>query len=536
MPKSPFLTDRWSDVDSLNFGDFAPTLQTILSTSQTPLTLGVFGAWGSGKTSLLRQLRAAIDKPGNPNVRTVWFTAWKYDHTDALWRAFILRVLGALYPREAGDGLWEDRPRLTNPGPQQTAQMQMLERLEESVYRPVDWQELGKLTVDWLQLLRESKDAAVELTEEFLPVPGVVKKLLRLAVGYKEEEADGVAAGIGREIQQYRLEQLQHMEQFEEAFAQAVREILGTDGRLVVFVDDLDRCLPEKAVEVLEAIKLFLEVPGTVFVLGMDRRVIERGIEARYGALFHRDGETRTEFPIGGGEYLQKIVQIPFFLPPLDVADMEEFMQSLDDGLAAADQLSPMTKQVFAHGLLPNPRQAKRVINVFRLLKGIAQARMDRGALDLADVAWPLLAKTVLIQAQYPELYQEWRVRPTLVRTLEEEYQKRPGDDDEIVRGRVTSPGRVPGESAGPDGGSSPIPEQRQGGLLDPYLSDRRKYARLERLLTFPALGRRCHGRRTGPFHRPGRAGHGRLCAPGRHGQHHRNPDHRRRSPRGSSG
>ena len=61
------------------------------------------------------------------------------------------------------------------------------------------------------------------------------------------------------------------MEQFEKTFAEAITKILGEDGRLVVFVDDLDRCLPEKAIEILEAIKLFLHVPQTIFVLGMDR-------------------------------------------------------------------------------------------------------------------------------------------------------------------------------------------------------------------------------------------------------------------------
>ncbi len=78
------------------------------------------------------------------------------------------------------------------------------------------------------------------------------------------------------------------MEQFEGGFKQALELVLGTEGRLIVFVDDWNRCLPEKAPEVLEAIKLFLEVPGTVFVLGMDRAVIERGVEVRYRGTFSR--------------------------------------------------------------------------------------------------------------------------------------------------------------------------------------------------------------------------------------------------------
>ena len=57
------------------------------------------------------------------------------------------------------------------------------------------------------------------------------------------------------------------------------------ENRLVVFIDDLDRCMPEKAIEVLEAIKLFLDVQGCIFVLGLDQEVIARGIELKYREL-----------------------------------------------------------------------------------------------------------------------------------------------------------------------------------------------------------------------------------------------------------
>ena len=75
-----------------------------------------------------------------------------------------------------------------------------------------------------------------------------------------------------------------------------------------VFVDDLDRCLPEKAIEVLEAIKLFLEAPGTVFVLGMDREVVERGVESRYRGFFRQVSTTGNDLPISGDTYLQVFV------------------------------------------------------------------------------------------------------------------------------------------------------------------------------------------------------------------------------------
>ena len=83
------------------FSDFCQVLCDILMNVATPLTVGVFGPWGSGKTSLLRMLQQDIDVKKLPRYRTVWFTAWKYGQEEALWRAFILRVVDALYPHES---------------------------------------------------------------------------------------------------------------------------------------------------------------------------------------------------------------------------------------------------------------------------------------------------------------------------------------------------------------------------------------------------------------------------------------------------
>src|SRR5690606_8785752 len=160
------------------------------------------------------------------------------------------------------------------------------------------------------------------------------------------------------------------MEEFEKMFKEAVGLIDAPGkGRLVVFVDDLDRCLPEKAIEVLEAIKLFLEAAGVVFVLGMDKDVVQRGIEARYGTHFRQMPGTLAELPISGDSYLQKMVQIPFYLPSLAVDDLEAYIRSLDK------RLGERTFQVIARGVYPNPRQVKRVLNIFRLLRTIADHR-----------------------------------------------------------------------------------------------------------------------------------------------------------------
>ncbi len=491
---SQYLTDYATSNDLLNYDDFQDALHDVITTADTPLTVGVFGPWGSGKTSLMRMLREQIEDEKLDSQRTVWFTAWKYDRQDVLWRAFILRVLNALYPRESkpANRPREERPILQNPGEKQKAQIAMLQRLEKSVYQPVEWEEVGKRTIEWWKLMSNSTVAGADIAASFVPGAEAFKTLLTLVGGEKKSDKaiKEAAEAISRDVQAYHRDQLFHMEQFEKTFADTIAEILGDDGRLIVFVDDLDRCLPEKAVEVLEAIKLFLEVPGVVFLLGMDQSVIRRGIEARYGSYFQQlDGDdARSELPIRGDSYLQKIVQIPFHLPALAVEDITDFVQDLYKDLPKKDQLSERTLNVLARGVYPNPRQIKRLLNILRLLRRIADRRFqDEKEIEITD---PLLAKTVIIQTQYPALYQLWRQYPTLVQTLESEYARRPSSDEERLTGlrqlKATPKTDEPDETE-KESEAETSPEQ-PGGLLSKYLNDRVQYALLEQLMTYPPV------------------------------------------------
>lgn len=427
MPGFPlYFSDRPTPHDILDFVDFRPALAEVLLFGESPLTIGIFGPWGSGKTSLLRMLQADVEywgqKLGLP-VRTVWFTAWKYERREALWRAFLLRVLDALYPREDTDDTcpWYRRPRkaLENMSDEERRLVAHLERLEASLYRTVEWEEAGKWVMDWWQMVRAGSQALAEVVLALAPLPPGVQKWLRLWQdrGLPEHVEDLLAA-VRREVHTYRIEHLQSVEQFEALFHEALRLAFPnseTPGRLIVFVDDLDRCLPEKALEILEAIKLFLEVEGTAFVLALDREVLRQGIEAYYAHYAH----TKSP-PIQGDAYLQKFIQIPFTLPPLEGHQMDRLVRVLTgkQGPEEAPDVSlpidpearaveaPL-REIFILGLRPNPRQIKRALNTFRLLQAVALVRERRGRLA-PNTAWPLLAKMVVLQLEFPEVYEAW--------------------------------------------------------------------------------------------------------------------------------
>jgi len=456
LPLASILDDLPTQDDALDFDPYVATLADIIASpsTRTPLTIGVFGTWGSGKTSLMRMMRDKLP----PEFRVAWFDAWKYEKEATLWRALLLSVLAALedaVPKNKSEDLEE------------------LADLKTALYQPVDREKVGGVTIDWSKLVEGAGEGAVQIGLAFLPGGSVLTDLIKeLRKADKSEEAIGkIISAIQRERSQIHIQQVQFLEQFHERFNKLVDEYIQKKKlRLVVFVDDLDRCLPEKAVEVLEAIKLFVDVPGCVFVLGLDQGVIARGIEIKYrefGLTPGAEGEaaTRKRFIIDGARYLEKIIQLPFQIPPIERSDLADFVTKL-----VADWPHPACPEVFAEGLGENPRQVKRTVNVFLLLWRLAEKR----ATKLQGRIKPIrLAKIVAIQHVYPELYEVLKETPRLLRELEDYY-----------RAETPSPTELPSPQRGEGQGEGEQPSRPEPPpALAPYISR----AAVRRILTLHA-------------------------------------------------
>jgi len=396
-PKTYILDDLPTDKDSLDFTPYVETLVDVYRTASTPLTVGVFGTWGSGKTSLMKMVKNKL-----PAIYIVaWFDAWKYDKEETLWRAFLLSVLSAVKDNIKEGESTED-----------------LDYLETMLYRAVDIEKAGGVTIDLAKLGGKVTHGVVQLGLSFIPGGSVlnefVKKVQQLGA---EALTDDITDVIQREQTKIHIEQVRFLEQFQDKFRTLVEQhVTNNNGRLVVFVDDLDRCLPEKAIEVLEAIKLFVDAPGCVFMLGLDQDVIARGIEMKYKELGKKkDGEGKGKFTIEGMRYLEKIIQLPFQIPPVEQTDMGEFVEGL-----TTDWPHKECPKVFSVGLGDNPRQIKRTVNVFLMLWNLAEKRKEK----LEDRIKPIrLAKVVAIQAIYRELYDLLKETPRYLRELEEYYR-----------------------------------------------------------------------------------------------------------------
>lgn len=500
LPDLPVSRD---DQDKLDFIPYANTMREIILSEQTetPLTIGIFGSWGSGKTSLMRMIEQGLRDDaqekmasGVENFRVthpIWFNAWLYSKEDLLWRALISQVMAGIRTMPIPNGSQEEEAQ----------KAQYLKDLDRQLYRVVGASQLGTLSIRAADLLSQ-EEAARENAEMTLTLLQGLDLLQDIAEVEAEDEATRTQVlrnEVQRATAKLEQERIESLDRFKEVFEKLIRLYVNRHGYLVIFVDDLDRCLPEKAVEVLEAIKLFLDVPGCIFVLGIDRDVVERGIRLRYGEMagvreqalppfllspdvLAGDGQENRaaayrafmqelvrpeEDVIDGGRYLEKIIQIPFVLPPISREAMGTFIAQLAPNLPHA-----ACGPTFYTGLEPNPRQVKRAINIFTLLWRLSQ-NLAENRPELRDRVKPVrLAKMVVLQQRHPRLYETLRESPEQL--VEWETYFRQKKDPEAFAAWQEQQGKTP------------VPQMSQPEVFEDYDPD--LLSTLEEVLTMHPL------------------------------------------------
>lgn len=166
--------------------------------------------------------------------------------------------------------------------------------------------------------------------------------------------------------------------------------------RMVFFIDDLDRCVPEQILRMLEALKLYLNLPNCIYFLGVDRGGLESSIKQRY-----------KDLDVHEAEYLDKIVQLPFAIPPISEESIGNFIAPL-----LPEPLLP-SKDILMRGLGDNPRQVKRFVNTLILNHRMA-SELIREQYDPT-----VLALVLLIQYRQPSLFKILGADPALLHKLQ---------------------------------------------------------------------------------------------------------------------
>ena len=292
--------------------------------TKTPLTIGIYGGWGTGKSSAMRWLQGLLnhwnDRGESENKITaypVWFDPWKYQEQEDVWRGLIAEVI--LECINVKNVTWDNAPTRVTHAAKQFG---------------------GFLGRSFLHALSAVK----------LKGPGV--------------EADlGVISDIHNEYVKTAHPESGYLNAFESTLKKWVRDNLGPHERIVIFIDDLDRCLPGVMLKVLEAIKLYLGIDRLIFVIGIDRGVVNAIVQKEY----NKHGVTGEK----AEEYLDKMFQVEIDVAP-NQTQAEKFIEQLFKQVGELagscwDELETGQPELFKRSMLGlarrNPRELKRLVN-----------------------------------------------------------------------------------------------------------------------------------------------------------------------------
>lgn len=409
------IPDHETQVDFLNYESISRTVVELLKDNRRrALTIGIHGDWGAGKSSILKMIESELS--ADKNVACLWFNGWAFEGFDDAKTVLIGVTISELCRQRSTIG--------------------KVKELATSLLK----------RVDWLKLVKQGSGVAFNLLTG-IPSPDQIKTVIdslkSIATNVENLKPEDIHSQLGDVASFLKSEgDGSHVPEVIHTFRaefQALLEEAKID-QLVVLIDDLDRCLPATAIETLEAIRLFLFVPKTAFIIGADEGMIEYAVRQHF-----------PDLPIASGplpysrNYLEKIVQVPLRIPVLGAQEtrtyvtlllvesivgedhkgfqnllekakdglrkpwlgfplLQEDVQKVDfpsrDALNAVFVMAQQIGPILAEGTKGNPRQIKRFLNALLLRQAIARAR---GFADLINQ--PVLAKLMLAERFQPDFY-----------------------------------------------------------------------------------------------------------------------------------
>ncbi|MFQ5614313.1 MAG: P-loop NTPase fold protein [Anaerolineae bacterium] len=379
--------DRWTLDDALGYDAYAYAIYRFLTHPETrpPLTISIQAPWGGGKTSLMRMIQKRLDPlalrsyqqrtaadleeeqeqdgTGKSTVGdvqaeldklaqgrqpqfeiaqveaermqrlTVWFNVWKYESTEQVWAGLADAVI---------------RQFAARLGPLEREKFWLhlhLRRLDSDQIRRAIYDRLWRRLLPWLtgavSVFIASAVAAVfgwTADNLFLQVPGLAGVVLSILGGlYAIDEqvravnAEPAEFSLGEYVRapdySASLGFVHHVEEDLQRVFEVIQE------PMVIFIDDLDRCSPDKVADVVEGINLFLagEFQNCMFVLGMDPEMVAAALEEAHSKVIAKLPADATSTPLGW-RFMDKFVQLPFFIPPAEDGDLRNYATSLLSG------------------------------------------------------------------------------------------------------------------------------------------------------------------------------------------------------------
>lgn len=411
------LIDNETKVDLLNNEAIAKTIIELLREKpDQPVTIGVHGDWGAGKSSVLEMIEAGFSD--KDDVLCLKFNGWRFQGFEDAKIALIEGIV---------TGLVEKRPAMTKAA-----------GAVKDVFNRIDWLKVAK---------RAGGLALTAFTG--IPTPDQIGAIVGTLEGMfadpgKLATKENLTSAIDGVKSMLKPAETKNVPEEVEAFRKAFDKLLKDAGikQLIVLIDDLDRCLPDTAIETLEAIRLFVFTARTAFVVAADEAMIEYAVRKHFPDLPETTGPRDY-----ARNYLEKLIQVPFRIPALGETETRIYVTLLltgaeigdedadyakliaaarerlkrpwenagldaatvkaalgtkadkaNNALALSDQIGP----ILASGAKGNPRQIKRFLNTLLLRERTATARGFG-----ADITLPVLAKLMLAERFIPRLFEQ---------------------------------------------------------------------------------------------------------------------------------
>lgn len=283
--------DSESKHDFLHFNYLAEQVIDISKDDNlSPATIGIYGDWGSGKSTLMKMVKNALD--ADKKTLTVEFNGWLFEGYEDAKTALCGTILDEMHKHE----------KLFAKGKNKI----------EALLKKVDG---GKLLSKGIKygldyILTGGIGTITELT------------LTGLISAVKQKSGDVSEGEIKKVIDALKTEDSKRSEikNFRKTFKEVFDDCKGV--RLVVFIDELDRCTPDTVLDIFEAIRLFLYVPGMTFIIGADERLVSYAVKTKYKDIPGHDIDISKE-------YLEKLVQYPVKIPQLNEHEVKQYITCL---------------------------------------------------------------------------------------------------------------------------------------------------------------------------------------------------------------
>jgi hypothetical protein len=408
-------SDNETEVDLLGFEHLANAVVSIVHRDDLlPATIGVYGDWGGGKSSLLRIVQKKLEE--DDEVVVLSFNGWLFEDYENAKTALMGSILEELLDHKKL--LPEVREKVKG----------LLKRVNGFKLAAG----VGKIAFGL------SSGLAPLIMSGGLDLLSVASLLKGNAEGANLDALKGAIEEKKKGDEEEEANRRRQIREFRKDFSKLLEE--SNIKKLVVIIDDLDRCLPDTIIDTLEAIKLFLFVKDTAFILGADEYLVKYAVRKRFPEL---PGE-RAEV---GRDYLEKLVQFPVRVPPLGRSATETYIallflelsegleepkkrkareraleanpdnlttvnfnlaiaqelygndlpDTLKEQLALAGRIAP----ILAAGLKGNPRQCKRFLNTLLM-------RLEMANFRKVDLQQRVLAKLMLLEYFRPQSFRRF--------------------------------------------------------------------------------------------------------------------------------